>query len=191
MDETLALPSEHAVTLALRTQQVLAYETGVPNTADPLGGSYFVETLTEQMRRQAIDYFERIKHEGGMLAAIGSGFFRHEIAEAAFAYQKSVDSREKLIVGVNAFEEDNEHALDILQVGEEAEEEQLRNLGRIKKSRDNSAVRKALAELKRAAERKQNVFPALMEVAKVRATVVESMDAFADVFGRYEAGELS
>src|ERR1700733_10197654 len=105
MDETLALPSEHAVTLALRTQQVLAYETGVPNTADPLGGSYFVETLTEQMRRQAIDYFERIKHEGGMLAAIGSGFFRREIAEAAFTYQKSVDSREKLIVGVNAFEE--------------------------------------------------------------------------------------
>jgi methylmalonyl-CoA mutase, N-terminal domain len=191
MDETLALPSEHAVTLALRTQQVLAYETGVPNTADPLGGSYFVETLTEQMRRQAIDYFERIKHEGGMLAAIGSAFFRREIAEAAFAYQKSVDSRQKLIVGVNAFEEDEEQPIDILQIDEETEKEQLRNLARVKKNRDKSAVRKALDELKRAAEHKQNVFPALLEVAKVRATVVESMDALADVFGRYEAGELS
>jgi methylmalonyl-CoA mutase N-terminal domain/subunit len=191
MDETLALPSEHAVTLALRTQQVLAYETGVPNTADPLGGSYFVETLTEQMRRQAVDYFERIKHEGGMLAAIGSGFFRREIAEAAFTYQKSVDSREKLIVGVNAFEEDEEQPLDILQVDEEAEKEQLRNLNRIKKNRDNAAVRKALDGLKRAAAEKQNVFPALLEVAKVRATVAESMDALADVLGRCESGELS
>src|SRR5580698_2612146 len=191
MDETLALPSEHAVTLALRTQQVLAYETGVPNTPDPLGGSYFVETLTEQMRRQAIDYFERIKHEGGMLAAIDSGFFRREIAESAFAYQKAVDSREKLIVGVNAFEENEEQPLDILQVDEETEKEQLRNLARVKKNRDKSAVRKALDDLKRAAEHKQNVFPALLEVAKVRATVVESMDALADVFGRYEAGELS
>jgi methylmalonyl-CoA mutase N-terminal domain/subunit len=191
MDETLALPSEHAVTLALRTQQVLAYETGVPNTADPLGGSYFVETLTEQMRRQAVDYFERIKHEGGMLAAIGSGFFRREIAEAAFTYQKSVDSREKLIVGVNAFEEDEEQPLDILQIDEEAEKEQLRNLGRVKKNRDNAAVRKALDGLKRAAEQKQNIFPALLEVAKVRATVAESMDALADVLGRCESGELS
>jgi methylmalonyl-CoA mutase, N-terminal domain len=191
MDETLALPSEHAVTLALRTQQVLAYETGVVNTADPLGGSYFVETLTEQMRRQALDYFDRIKHEGGMLAAIGSGFFRREIAEAAFAYQKSVDSREKLIVGVNAFEEDEEQPLDILKVDEEAEREQIRNLNRVKKNRDNSAVRKALEGLKRAAEAKQNVFPALLEVAQVRATVVEAMDAMAEVFGRYEPGELS
>jgi methylmalonyl-CoA mutase N-terminal domain/subunit len=191
MDETLALPSEHAVTLALRTQQVLAYETGVPNTADPLGGSYFVETLTEQMRRQAVDYFERIKHEGGMLAAIGSGFFRREIAEAAFTYQKSVDSREKLIVGVNAFEEDDEQPLDILQVDEEAEKEQLRNLGRVQKNRDNAAVRKALDGLKRAAAEKQNVFPALLEVAKVRATVAESMDALAEVLGRCESGELS
>jgi methylmalonyl-CoA mutase N-terminal domain/subunit len=191
MDETLALPSEHAVTLALRTQQVLAYETGVPNTADPLGGSYFVETLTEQMRRQALDYFERIKHEGGMLAAIGSGFFRREIAEAAFVYQKSVDSREKLIVGVNAFEEEDEQPLDILQVDEEAEKEQLRNLNRVKRNRDNSAVRKALDELKRVAESKQNAFPALLEVAKVRATVAESVDALAEVLGRYEPGALS
>jgi methylmalonyl-CoA mutase N-terminal domain/subunit len=191
MDETLALPSEHAVTLALRTQQVLAYETGVPNTVDPLGGSYFVETLTEQMRRQAEKYFERIDEEGGMLAAIGSGFFRREIAESAFAYQKAVDSRQKIIVGVNAFQEEEQQPLDILQVDEAAEHEQLCNLERVKKSRDNSAVRAALDELKRAAERKQNVFPALLEAAKARATVAETMHALADVFGRYESGELS
>jgi methylmalonyl-CoA mutase N-terminal domain/subunit len=191
MDETLALPSEHAVTLALRTQQVLAYETGVPNTADPLGGSYFVETLTEQMRREAEEYFERIKEQGGMLAAIGSGFFRREIAEAAFVYQKAVDSRQKIIVGVNAFEEEHEEPIEILQIDEEAEKEQRRNLDCVKKNRDGSAVRSALDQLKRAAERKQNVFPALLEVAKVRATVAESMNAMAEVLGRCESGELS
>ena len=191
MDETLALPSEHAVTLALRTQQVLAYETGVPNTPDPLGGSYFVETLTNQMRRQAEEYFEQIDQQGGMLAAIGSGFFRREIAEAAFAYQKAVDSRQKIIVGVNAFEEEHEQPLDILQIDEETEKKQFCNLDRVKKNRSASAVRSALDQLKRAAERKQNVFPALMEVAKARATVAESMNALAEVLGRCESGEQS
>jgi methylmalonyl-CoA mutase N-terminal domain/subunit len=191
MDETLALPSEHAVTLALRTQQVLAYETGVPNTADPLGGSYFLETLTEQMRRQAEGYFERIDQQGGMLAAINTGFFRREIAEAAFVYQKAVDKREKVIVGVNAFEEEEHKSLEILQIDEGPEEEQLRNLQRLKKTRDNRAVERALDNVKRAAERKENVFPALMEAATARATVFETMSAMADVLGRHETGGLS
>src|SRR5262249_52530541 len=108
MDETLALPSEHAVTLALRTQQVLAYETGVTNTVDPLGGSYFVETLTRQMQEQARGYFDRIEQQGGMIAAIEKGFFRREIADAAFVYQREIDARRKLIVGVNAFVEPDE-----------------------------------------------------------------------------------
>jgi methylmalonyl-CoA mutase, N-terminal domain len=191
MDETLALPSEHAVTLALRTQQVLAYETGVPNTPDPLGGSYFVETLTQQMRQQAEEYFERIEQQGGMLAAIDSGFFRREIAEAAFVYQKSVDKREKIIVGVNAFEEDEHKPIDILQIDEGPEQEQIRNLQRLKKSRDNQAVTRALDNVKRAAERKENVFPALLEAATARATVYETMIALADVLGRHETGGLS
>jgi methylmalonyl-CoA mutase N-terminal domain/subunit len=191
MDETLALPSEHAVTLALRTQQVLAYETGVVNTPDPIGGSYFVETLTEQMRRQAEDYFEQISHQGGMLAAIDSGFFRREIADAAFAYQKSVDKREKIIVGVNAFEEDEQKPIDILQIDEGPEEEQIRNLQRLKKSRDNRAVERTLDAVKRAAERKENVFPALLEAATARATVYETMSALAAVMGRHETGGLS
>jgi methylmalonyl-CoA mutase N-terminal domain/subunit len=191
MDETLALPSEHAVTLALRTQQVLAYETGVTNTADPLGGSYFVETLTAQMRRQAEEYFERIEQQGGMLAAVDSGFFRREIAEAAFVYQKSVDKREKIIVGVNAFEEDEQKSIDILQIDEGPEQEQLRSLARLKKTRDNRAVERTLAAVKRAAERKENVFPALMEAATARATVYETMSALAEVLGRLETGGLS
>ncbi len=191
MDETLALPSEHAVTLALRTQQVLAYETGAPNTPDPLGGSYFVETLTAEMRRHAQEYFDRIERQGGMLAAIESGFFRREIAEAAFAYQRAVDSREKIIVGVNAFEQDEETRLDILQFDESAEREQLDNLARVKKSRDSAGVRAALDRLRRAAERKQNVFPTLLEAAEARATVAETMNALADVYGRHETGGLS
>jgi methylmalonyl-CoA mutase, N-terminal domain len=191
MDETLALPSEHAVTLALRTQQVLAYETGVPNTADPLGGSYFVETLTQQMRRQAEDYFERIEQQGGMLAAIDSGFIRREIADAAFAYQKSVDKREKIIVGVNAFEEEEHKPIEILEIDHGPEQEQLRNLQRVKKSRDNRAAERALDNVRRAAERKENVFPTLMEAATARATVFETMSALADVLGKHETGGLS
>jgi methylmalonyl-CoA mutase, N-terminal domain len=191
MDETLALPSEHAVTLALRTQQVLAYETGAPNTPDPLGGSYFVETLTQQMRKQAEDYFERIEQQGGMLAAIDSGFIRREIAEAAFAYQKSVDKREKIIVGVNAFEEDEQKPIDILEIDEGPEQEQIRNLQRLKKSRDNRAVERTLDNVKRAADRKENVFPTLLEAATARATVFETMSAMADVLGRHETGGLS
>src|SRR5271163_653222 len=114
MDETLALPSEHAVTLALRTQQVLAYETGVTNTVDPLGGSYFVETLTRQMQQEAKTYFDRIEQLGGMIPAIETGFFRREIADAAFAYQREVDAKHKLIVGVNAFQEKEEKQIDTL-----------------------------------------------------------------------------
>src|SRR5690349_19118039 len=118
MDETLALPSEHAVTLALRTQQVLAYETGVTNTVDPLGGSYFVEALTRQMEQEARAYFERIEGQGGMIAAIDKGFFRREIADAAFVYQRAIDARRKLIVGVNAFEEADDRPLETLVIDE-------------------------------------------------------------------------
>src|SRR6516225_7905312 len=144
MDETLALPSEHAVTLALRTQQVLAYETGVTNTVDPLGGSYFIETMTKQMQQQARTYFDRIEQRGGMIPAIEAGFFRREIADAAFAYQREVDAKRKLIVGVNAFEEKEERPLETLVIDESVEKEQLAHLQHIKKSRDAQAVQKAL-----------------------------------------------
>src|SRR5262249_42437035 len=121
MDETLALPSEHAVTLALRTQQVLAHETGVTNTVDPLGGSYFVEALTRKMEQQARTYFDGIEEQGGMIAAIEKGFFRHEIADAAFTYQREVDAKRKLIVGVNAFTEADEKPIETLVIDHSVE----------------------------------------------------------------------
>jgi methylmalonyl-CoA mutase N-terminal domain/subunit len=186
MDETLALPSEHAVTLALRTQQVLAYETGVTNTVDPLGGGYFIEALTRQMQQEARKYFERIEQLGGMIAALEAGFFRREIAEAAFAYQRDVDARRKLIVGVNAFEEAEDKPLDILEIDEAVEKEQLASLRKVKEQRDPEAVRRCLLEVRRVAGTKDNLMPAFLEAARARCTVGEIMGALADVFGRYD-----
>jgi methylmalonyl-CoA mutase N-terminal domain/subunit len=185
MDETLALPSEHAVTLALRTQQVLAHETGVTNTADPLGGSYFVESLTQKMQEDASRYFAQITEAGGMIAAIDSGFFRREIADAAFAYQRALDAHRKLIVGVNAFEEGEEKPLDLLEIDESVEREQLVALQRTKSERSRADVRRALDETKRVAAAAGNVLPPLLEAARARATVGEIMQALADVLGRY------
>ncbi len=186
MDETLALPTEHAVTLALRTQQVLAFETGVTNTVDPLGGSYFVETLTKQMAQDARTYFERIEEKGGMIAALEAGFFRREIADAAFAYQKDVDAKRKLIVGVNAFTEAEEKPIDTLVIDDSVEKEQLGRLRERKKNRDNEAVRRCLDAVKRTSATKENLMPVLIEAARARCTVGEIVNAMADVFGRYD-----
>jgi methylmalonyl-CoA mutase N-terminal domain/subunit len=186
MDEVLALPSEHAVTLALRTQQVLAYETGVTNTVDPLGGSYFVETLTKQMQQDARTYFDRIEQHGGMIAAIEKGFFRREIGDAAFVYQREVDAKRKLIVGVNAFQETDEKPIDILQIDDTVEKEQVESLRRLKAKRDNDAARRCLDAVKRMAVTKQNLMPALLDAARARCSVGELMNAMADVFGRYD-----
>ncbi len=186
MDETLALPTEHAVTLALRTQQVLAHETGVTNTVDPLGGSYFVETLTRQMQRGGPRYFDPIEQRGGMIAAIEAGFFRREIADAAFAYQREVDARRKLIVGVNAFQQPAVGNLELLKVPESVEREQISALRRIKQDRSRDDAQRTLGAVQRAAETEQNLMPALMDAARARVTVGEAMNALADVFGRYE-----
>src|SRR5439155_8426630 len=159
MDETLALPSEHAVTLALRTQQVLAYETGVTNTVDPVGGSYFVETLTRQMQQQARHYFDRIEQQGGMIAAIERGFFRREIAEAAFAYQREVDARRKLIVGVNAFQEAEEKPIETLAIDPSVEQEQTGELERTKTAREGQAVHRCPDAVRHAASSKQTRLP--------------------------------
>jgi methylmalonyl-CoA mutase N-terminal domain/subunit len=186
MDETLALPSEHAVTLALRTQQVLAYETGVTNTVDPLGGSYFVETLTKQMQERAQNYFDRIEKLGGMIPAIEAGFFRREIAEAAFAYQQDLDARRKLIVGVNAFQEADDKPIETLVVDERVEKEQVASLRETKKTRDNSAAQRSLEAIRRTAKAGQNLMPLMLEAAQARCTVGEIVNALADVFGRYD-----
>jgi methylmalonyl-CoA mutase, N-terminal domain len=186
MDETLALPSEHAVTLALRTQQVLAYETGATNTVDPLGGSYFIEATTQQMVQEARTLFERIRDLGGMIPALETGFFRREIADAAFAYQRDVDSRRKLIVGINAFQEKDEKPLETLIIDDTPEREQRSALHERKTKRDTAAVQRLLAEIRRVAATTTNLMPTLIEAAQVRCSVGEVMNALADVFGRYD-----
>jgi methylmalonyl-CoA mutase, N-terminal domain len=175
-----------SVTLALRTQQVLAYETGVTNTVDPVGGSYFVESLTRQMAQQARTYFERIDQLGGMVPALEAGFFRREIADAAFAYQKEVDAKHKLIVGVNAFQETDEKPLDVLVIDDTVEKEQTAKLAKRKAARDNEAVRRTLDQVRRVAATKQNLMPTFLEAARARCGVGEIMNALADVYGRYD-----
>jgi len=185
MDETLALPSEHAATLALRTQQVLAYETGVTNVVDPLGGSYFVEDFTRRMKEEAATYFRAIREQGGMIAAIENGYFRRQIADAAFAQQRAIDADEKIVVGVNAFMQADDEPIPILEIDETIETTQIESLRGIKQNRDASAVARSLDSLRRAAESGANVMPALLEAADHRATVQECMDALADVLGRF------
>ncbi len=185
MDETLTLPSEHAVTLALRTQQVLAYETGVTNTVDPLGGSYFVENFTRRMKDTAQAHFRAIGERGGMIAAIENGYFRREIADAAFAHQRAIDTREKLIVGVNAFRQSEDESIPIMEVDAALEAAQIESLRRIKRGRSSNEVARSLDQLRKAAEAGNNVMPKLLEAADNRVTVQECMDALAEVFGRF------
>ena len=191
MDETLALPSEHAVTLALRTQQVLAYETGVVNSVDPLGGSYMVETMTRQMRADASKIFAEIGRRGGMIPALNDGYFRRSIAESAFAYQRDVDAKRKLIVGVNAFQESEGQPMELLTVDPHIETEQVQALRGLKKSRDAGEATRCLDEVRRAAATQENVTPALLDAADARCTVGEIMAALADVFGRFGGQTLT
>jgi methylmalonyl-CoA mutase N-terminal domain/subunit len=186
MDEVLALPTEKSVEIALRTQQVLAYETNVVNVADPLGGSYYVESLTSEMERQALDYFRQIEEFGGVIEAIEAGFFQREIADASYRYQRSLETKERLVVGVNAFErEESQDDLNLLKIGREIELGQARDVQAVRATRDGGAVAAALAELKRTCRSDENVMPALIEACRVLATEGEIVDAMAEVFGRY------
>jgi methylmalonyl-CoA mutase N-terminal domain/subunit len=185
MDETLALPSEQAATLALRTQQVLAYETGVTNTVDPLGGSDFVETVTRRLRDEARDYFRAIDEQGGMIAAIENGYFCRQIADAAYAQQRAIDRHEQLIVGVNSFQQSDDDPITLMEVDATMEAAQIEALQEVKRRRNPADVARSLDELRKVAAARQNVMPALLEAADSRATLQECMDALAEVFGRY------
>jgi methylmalonyl-CoA mutase N-terminal domain/subunit len=187
MDETLALPSEKAVKIALRTQQILAYETGVPNTIDPLGGSYFVESLTTKMEEEAERYFEKIDTLGGVIPAIEAGFFQREIAEAAYRYQRELDEKSKIIVGVNDFvEEDEKIEIPILEISPEVEIKQKKRLADVRQSRNARAVEESLAELRKAAEEGTNLMPRLLACTRVYVTLGEACNTLAEVFGLYE-----
>jgi len=188
MDETLALPTAEAATLALRTQQVLAHETGLTNTVDPLGGSYAIETLTNELEAEAWDYFERIEQVGGVLAATESGFFRHEIADAAFRYSQEMDRNEHITVGVNAYQEQAGTPIETLKIDPSVETEQIQSLARVREVRDAAGVSAALEALRRTAAAGENVMPVLIDAAKAHCSVGEAVNALADVYGRFDGG---
>jgi methylmalonyl-CoA mutase N-terminal domain/subunit len=183
-DEALALPTEEAVRLALRTQQVIAMESGVVNTVDPLGGSYFVEKLTDEMEEAAYGYFARIDELGGMVEAIRQNFPQREIADASFTYQTELNQRKRIVVGVNDFQHD-EPELPILRIDPGLEEKQMRRLAATRKRRDPAAVERALAGLKQAAAGDANLMPPIIEAARARATEGEMIAAMQEVFGTY------
>jgi methylmalonyl-CoA mutase N-terminal domain/subunit len=185
-DEALALPTEEAVRVALRTQQVIAHETGVTNTIDPLGGSYFVERLTDQMEEAAYRYFARIDELGGMVEAIKASFPQREIADAAFRYQREVDARQRIVVGVNDFRLDEADEIPILRIDPALEHKQKGRLEATRARRDPAAVERTLAELKRdAAQPGRNLMPGLLECARARASEGEMVSALQGVFGDY------
>ena len=184
-DEALALPTEEAVRVALRTQQIIAFESGAPNTPDPLGGSWFVEKLTDEMEAAAYDYFARIDELGGMVEAIRRNFPQREIADAAFTYQRELDERKRIVVGVNDFVQSDEEPTPILRIDPALEGKQVDRLQATRARRDAGAVESALAELKRAAATEENLMPAIIEAARARATEGEMIAAMQDVFGTY------
>jgi methylmalonyl-CoA mutase N-terminal domain/subunit len=185
LDEALALPGEHAVTIALRTQQIIAHESGVTNTVDPLGGAYAVEALTDRLERQAYDYFERTKALGGVIPAIEAGFFQQEIADAAYRYQREIDERRRIIVGVNEFVADEPLQVPLLEMDPQGYERQCARLAQVRAERDNGAVGQALDRLRIASQGTENTMPYILDAVRVYATLQEIMDIFREVFGLY------
>jgi len=187
MDETLALPTEKSVKIALRTQQVIAHEHGVAYTQDPLGGSWYVEKLTDDMEREAEDYFRRIREQGGVIAGIENGFFQREIARSAYEYQRALERGDRVVVGVNRFVEEGERIeIPLLKIGAEAGREQAKRLKRLRATRDNGATKAALERVRRAARGKANTMPPLVAAVRARATLGEIVGVLKGVFGVYE-----
>lgn len=186
LDEALALPSEHAVTIALRTQQIIAEESGVTNTVDPLGGSFFVESLTDRMEQQAYDYFRRVEELGGVIPAIEKGFFQSEISDAAYRYQREIDTGIRKIVGVNAYAEKKPLTIPILEMDPAGYERQVKRLEDVRKTRDNGRVGQALDRLRIAMEGTENTMPHIMEAVHAYATLGEIIQLMKESFGVYE-----
>ena len=185
MDEALALPSEKAVRIALRTQQIIAEESGVTNTIDPMGGSYYIEWLTDHMEEETFKYFDRIEKLGGVIPAIEKGFFQREIAEAAYRYQKEIDEKERIIVGVNQYQLKEPTTIPILKMDEKGEERQINRLKNLRKNRDNTKVEKTLARLRTASMGDENLMPFIIDCVHAYATLGEVCGVFREVFGEY------
>jgi len=186
-DEALALPSEEAVRVALRTQQIIAHETGVTDTVDPLAGSYCLEALTNEMEEQAMEYINKIDSMGGVIAGIEKGFFQKEIADSAYKYQKEIENNERTIVGVN------EHAVEkdwipikLLRIEQQAEKEQVDSLQKLKKKRNNKKAKDVLDKLHKTAEHDENLMPTIIEAVKNYATIGEICDVLRNVYGQYK-----
>jgi methylmalonyl-CoA mutase N-terminal domain/subunit len=186
LDEALALPTAEAATLALRTQQIIAHESGVTNVVDPLGGSYFVEKLTKDMADGALAYFDAIDRMGGMVDAIERGYPQQEIAESSYRFQQSVERKEKIVVGVNDFVRQDEPPIEILYIDESAADKQLAKLEALRKTRDNERVARTLDALRAAARSTANVVPPILDAVRAYATVGEMCDALREVWGEYE-----
>ncbi|HID88314.1 MAG TPA: methylmalonyl-CoA mutase [Anaerolineae bacterium] len=185
LDEALALPSEYAVTIALRTQQIIAHESGVVNTVDPLGGSYAIEALTDRLERQAYEYFDKIEALGGVIPAIETGFFQQEIANAAYQYQREIDEKRRIIVGINEYVEEEPLEIPLLKMDPRGYERQVARLQKVREERDNGAVGQALDRLRIAAQSTENLMPYILDAVRVYATLQEIMDIFREVFGTY------
>jgi len=185
LDEVFCLPSEQAVEIALRTQQVLAEETGVANTIDPLAGSYFVESLTNEMEEKAWEYIEKIDAMGGMIAAIEKGFPQMEIADAAYKFQRQLEAKEKIMVGVNKYVTEAQHAVPLVEIDEKMGEEQIKRLEDIRRRRDNRALKQSLTDLRTACKNGENVMPYCIAAVKNLATKQEICDVYRDVYGEY------
>jgi methylmalonyl-CoA mutase N-terminal domain/subunit len=190
MDEALALPSEKAVRIALRTQQIIAEESGVTHTVDPVGGSYYVEWLTDKMEEETYRYFERVEQLGGVIPAIEKGFFQREIAEAAYKYQKEIDDKKRTIVGVNDYKTEEPIEIPILKMDEKGEERQINRLKKLRKNRDQQKVNQLLNQLTRTAEDNKNLMPVILECAHAYATLGEICQGLRDVFGEYREPSL-
>jgi methylmalonyl-CoA mutase N-terminal domain/subunit len=186
LDEALALPTAEAATLALRTQQIIAHESGVANVVDPLGGSYFVEKLTKEMEEGTLAYFSQIDRLGGMVEAIEQGFPQREIAESSYRFQQAVERREKIVVGVNGFVQTGDPPIKILYIDDSASETQLRKLEALKKKRDSGRVATAIDRLRTAASSRENLMPRILDAVRAYATLGEMCDALRDAWGEYE-----
>ena len=185
-DEALALPTEDAVRIALRTQQIIAHETGVASTIDPLGGAYFVEALTDELERQAYRYFQTIDELGGMVAAVKQNYPQREIADASFDLQNEIDASRRIVVGVNAYRQDDEQPLDILRIDADLERKQIGRTQAVRARRESAAVDAALSALKQtAACEDANLMPGLIDAARAHVTEGEIVEALQEVFGSY------
>jgi len=185
LDEVLCLPSDQAVQIALRTQQIIAEETGAASTIDPLAGSYFVEALTNEMEEAAWDYIQKIDEMGGMVAAIEKGYPQLEIADAAYKFQRQIDANEKIMIGINKYVSGEDTPIPLLEIDDRVELEQMERLNAVRRKRDNKAVKKSLEDIKNACKKGENVMPYCIDAVKNLASVQEVCDIYREVYGEY------